>query len=73
MYLFIYLDWGRKGEREGEKHWCGRETVHGCLLYMPWLGSEPATQDVAWRGIELLTFALWNDAQPTKPHQSGQG
>ena len=47
---------GRKGEREGEKHQCERETLIDCLLYAPLLGSESATQACALMGIELMTF-----------------
>ena len=39
FYLFIYLflerGEGREEEREGEKHWCARETSIGCLSYAP--------------------------------------
>ena len=35
FYLFIFRERGRKGEREGEKHPCERETFIGCLLQAP--------------------------------------
>ena len=53
--LFIFRERERVGERQGEKHWCARDTSIGCLLhtfnwvagpqlrYMPWLGIESAT------------------------------
>ena len=33
--LFIFRERGREGEREGEKHWCVRETSIGCLSRAP--------------------------------------
>ena len=35
---------GREREGEGDKHWCERETLIGCFLYMLLQGTEPATQ-----------------------------
>ena len=45
FFNFIILDFWERGrqEGEGEKHWCERETSIGCLSYVPWLGTEPAT------------------------------
>ena len=37
---------GREGGREGEKHWCERETLISWLLYAPNLGTNPAP--TAW-------------------------
>ena len=37
IYAFIYR--GRKGEREVEKHWGGRETSIGCLSHTPQPGT----------------------------------
>ena len=63
---------GRKGEIEGEKHQCERETLIGCLSYMPPPGTKPNPQPrhVPWLGIELVTFRFVG-LHPTKPHQSG--
>ena len=32
----VLLIWEQDREREREKHRCKRETLMGCLLYMPW-------------------------------------
>ena len=49
FYLFIFRERGRKGEREGVKPWCEKETSIGCLPNLqPRHGS--------WPGIELVTF-----------------
>ena len=45
--LFIFKERGRKGEREGEKHWYVRETSIGCLSYTLYLDTEPTTQAYA--------------------------
>ena len=69
--LFIYLFWrGRKhGEREGEKHWCARETSIGCLLHAPRvdlalnLGMYPDWELNRWH------FASQAGSQSAEPHQ----
>ena len=43
---YIYQFWGglgRERKREREKHQCERETSTGYLLYVPQLGTAPAT------------------------------
>ena len=70
FYLFIFSERGQEGERERNRY--GKETWIGCLLYVPQLGTQPATQACAldqesnWR-----PFALRADSQPTEPHWSG--
>ena len=34
-FIYLFLGRGREGEKEGEKHWCVRESLIGCLSYMP--------------------------------------
>ena len=74
-YLFIFRERGREGEREGEKHWCERETSVSCLLSDPWsltrdwthnLGMCPDQESNQW------PFSLQDNAQPMEPHQSNQ-
>ena len=36
--MFIDFREEGKGGREGEKHWCEREALIGCLLYVPLQG-----------------------------------
>ena len=67
--LFVFRERGREREREGEKHQCVGETSIGCLLHAPNRGPGPKTRHVL--GIELATFGLQDEAQHTKPHQSG--
>ena len=54
LYLFIFRERGRKGEREGEKHlmykrMCERY-IHWLHLACPQLGTWPATQAGALTG-----------------------
>ena len=58
FYLFIFRERGRKGEREGEKHQCMRETPIDCLLQGPQLGTKPTTQACALTGNKS-TCDLW--------------
>ena len=55
----IFRERGRKGERKrkGEEHECERETSISCLLYAPWLGTNPQPSYVPWPGIEPVP--LW--------------
>ena len=43
----LLLEGGKEGRKEGnrerEKHWCERETLIGCLSYVPQLGIESTT------------------------------
>ena len=66
--LFIFRERRREREREGEKHQCERETSIGCLLYMPPPPNPGMCPD---QESNQQPFALWDDAQPTQPHQSG--
>ena len=57
---------GREGEREGEKH----PLVASCMPPTGGLVHNPGLcpdQESNWQ-----PFSLWDDAQPTEPHQSGQ-
>ena len=50
IYLFILKERGREEKRDGEKHWCARETSIGCLSHIPQLGTWPTTQARALTG-----------------------
>ena len=71
FFIVYFRERGREGEREGEKHWCERETSIGCLLYAPDWEPNLQPRHVPWLGIELATFlsARWH--QSTEPHQLG--
>ena len=61
--LIIFRKKEREGEREGQKHWCARETSIGCLLHNPdhGLGLHPCVcpdQELNWR-----LFTLQDNAQ----------
>ena len=63
IYLFIFVclftrERGREGkEREGEKHWCERETSITCLPYMPWW-IKPTTQVCALTGNQTSDLLI---------------
>ena len=46
FYLFIFREWGREGERKGEKHQCVRGTSIGCLQYITNWGRGPQPRHV---------------------------
>ena len=50
LYLFIFRERGREGEREGEKHQCTGEMSVSCLWYVPHPGAEHTTQARALTG-----------------------
>ena len=76
MYLYIYLsthlrEWGRKGEREGEKH---RHEKH--QLAAPRRRSdEDRTRNPGmcpdWE-LNCQPFSSQADTQSTEPHQPGR-
>ena len=47
IYFLIFRERGREKETEGDNHQCERETLTGCLPYVPRPGTEPATQACA--------------------------
>ena len=66
---FDFRERGRRGEREGEKHRCKRETSIVCLLYVPQTGPELTTQACALTGNRNSDLSVCRMAQPTEPHQ----
>ena len=71
VYLFTFKEKGREGEREGEQHQFGRDTLTGCLSHaLMWdLARNPGTcpdWESNWR-----PFCSQAAAQPTEPHQPG--
>ena len=59
---------GREGEREGEKHQCvvaSRTPPTGDLAHNPGMCPD-------WE-LNRRPLALWDNTQPTEPHQSEQG
>ena len=50
FYLFTFRERRKKGEREEEKHPCGRDTSIGCLSHTPNLGTWPTSQAHALTG-----------------------
>ena len=72
IYLFIFQERGKEGERKGEKHRCERETCIRCLWHTPsqdQTGSPGMCPDQ--KSSNWQPFAVQDDAQPTEPHQSG--
>ena len=72
MFKILFLERGREGEREGEKHQCVRETSVGCLSSTPGLGTKPATQALAltWNRTGDISFCRM---MPDTLRHSGQG
>ena len=56
LYLFIFREREKDGEREGKKLWSVRETLIGCLSHAPKWGLDPQPRHVLWLGIELAAF-----------------
>ena len=71
IYLFVFREGGREGERETQKYRCERETSIGCLSVAH---TRPGTEPGMYpdRGQNQRSFALWDHAQPTEPHGSGR-
>ena len=67
--LFIFRERGSEREREGEKHWCARDTSIGCLLHAPNWGPSPQPKHVPWLGIEPMTFwfSSWHSVHWVTP------
>ena len=65
IYLFIFRQRGKEGEREGEKHQCVVDSCvpTGDLAHNP--GMHPD-----WE-LSRQPFGLQASAQPTEPHQPG--
>ena len=60
FYIFIFRERGKEGEREGEKHRCGRIT---CLpLACPQLGTWPVTQACALAGNRTSNHSVHRPA-----------
>ena len=59
--LFIFRQWGREGEREGEKHQCVVASHLPAPPLTHW-GPGPQPRHVPWLGIELVTirFTGWH-------------
>ena len=68
LYLFIFRQKGREGEREGEKHLCVVAS-HTPPYWGP--GLQP--RHVPWLGIEPQPFGSQAEVQSTEPHQPGLG
>ena len=59
--IFFYLcfrESRREGEREGEKHWRGRETSISCLSHRSHQGPNPQPKHMPWPGTKQVTFCL---------------
>ena len=72
FYLFIFRKMGWEGEREGEKHQCGREASIHCYSHPPEMGNQTCSPAICPdQPPNWWPFGLWDDAQPTEPGQSG--
>ena len=66
FYLFTFREKGREGEREGEKHQCGRETWTGCLLHIANQACAPAQNRTCDH-----SFTFWDNTQPSERCRPG--
>ena len=55
-YYLFFRKRGRKGEIEGEKYWCARETSINCPSHASHWGPGPQHKHVPWLGIEPETL-----------------
>ena len=67
LYLFIFRERGREGEREGEKHQC---VVASCAPSTGDLAHNPGTCP-DWE-LNRRPFGLQAGTQSIEPHQPGQ-
>ena len=56
IYLFIFREREKEGSREGEKHWCVRETSIGYPLHAPWWAPGLQPRHVCQPGIKPVAF-----------------
>ena len=63
IYLSFFIERERKGEREEEKHWCGREKSVRCLAHNPGICTD-------WES-NWWPFGSQAGIQSTEPHQPG--
>ena len=66
MFINFFRERGEGREKEWE-----RETLTGCLSYVPPSGTKPSLVTCPEQESNQQPFALWDDAQPTEPHLSG--
>ena len=69
----IFREKGRKGEKQGEKHTCERETPIHCLSHTPQLRTKPCNLGTCpdqELNHNLLVFEMM--LPPTEPHWPGQ-
>ena len=62
-FIYLFLERGREGEREGETLMCG------CLTCAPYYGPGPQPQHMPWLGIERATlwFTGWHSIHWATP------
>ena len=71
LNLFIFRYRGKEREREGEKLRHVRGTSISCFLHASQWGQAHNPGMCPDQESNQQPFALWDDAQPTQPHQSG--
>ena len=68
IILFYFL-W--EGEKEAEKHWCEKHQLIASHMHAPWMGTKSHNQGMhPDQESNRWPFGLWDDTQPTEPHQS---
>ena len=68
-FSFYLFQKGRKGEKEGEEHWCERN-IDWLPLVCNLIGDQTRNPGPNWE-LNWRPFTLWDKTQPTEPHWSG--
>ena len=71
LVAYLLIDFREKAsewERKGEKHWCERETVSCCLLYMPTGDQTHQPGMCPDQELNQHSLTLQHDAPPTKSY-----
>ena len=71
LVAYLLIDFREKAsewERKGEKHWCERETVSCCLLYMPTGDQTHQPGMCPDQELNQSSLTLQDDAPPTKSY-----
>ena len=72
FYLFLFREMRRETEREGEKHQCKKQNVNQLPPVYPDRGLNLKPRHAPWPESNWWPWLLWDDAQPTESHRSGQ-
>ena len=69
-FIYLFLEKGSEGEREGEKHPCERKTAISCLLYTPEPQTKPTSQACTLTGNRTFNLLLYGTVLNPLSHTS---